>query len=408
MINIAHIMNRRQKFKRILLLPFGFILGLLIVDLFLWLIIVTPLWHALPIVDPFIFHAVNRENSQVATEHFPGNVFIWPGGNRTKVRINSLGLRGPDLTVEKAPGVKRIALLGDSFVEALQIKHDERFDSQAEASLREIGLRTEFINLAISGQIPLEQLVRFEEFGAKFNPDLVIAISRASDFTSGEMRNDTKWPGYVIGPHGTLERGENYKLSFSHRYAEVWQGKLLVAILRYSNTGRMLNSMYRQNLSEVLGLQHQTETAPTDQCSTSILTDLHQLWVNHYPSNDWDATEKYFEEFGRSVKSVDATPIYALREIPIPTDTCINAVIVRNEVITAIESYMHEQGMQFIDWNSELLHSESFQELKETNITSLQGFGRNQGRGHYNVHGHKVSAEVLAQIVHTNLPPTKR
>src|SRR5690242_17953292 len=43
------------------------------------------------------------------------------------VRINHDGFRGPDFTEAKPPGVVRVAVLGDSYVEAMQVPEDKTF-----------------------------------------------------------------------------------------------------------------------------------------------------------------------------------------------------------------------------------------------------------------------------------------
>ena len=43
------------------------------------------------------------------------------------VRINADGFRGPDYARPKPPGVIRVAVLGDSYVEAIQVAEDKTF-----------------------------------------------------------------------------------------------------------------------------------------------------------------------------------------------------------------------------------------------------------------------------------------
>ena len=38
-------------------------------------------------------------------------------GAPSMLRINSLGFRGPEFTLARTPGVKRVAIFGDSFIE---------------------------------------------------------------------------------------------------------------------------------------------------------------------------------------------------------------------------------------------------------------------------------------------------
>src|SRR5580698_7979232 len=47
------------------------------------------------------------------------------------VRINHDGFRGADLTKAKPAGVVRVAVLGDSYVEAIQVAEDQTFTAVA-------------------------------------------------------------------------------------------------------------------------------------------------------------------------------------------------------------------------------------------------------------------------------------
>ncbi len=55
------------------------------------------------------------------------------------VRINRHGLRGPDYPKIRPEGVFRIAILGDSYTEALQVSDDQAFWSILEDELRLAG-----------------------------------------------------------------------------------------------------------------------------------------------------------------------------------------------------------------------------------------------------------------------------
>src|SRR5437762_1953744 len=65
------------------------------------------------------------------------------GWNRTEgeayVQINSQGLRDREHSLDKPPGVYRIAVLGDSYAEAMQVAIDEAFWSLLPAQLESCG-----------------------------------------------------------------------------------------------------------------------------------------------------------------------------------------------------------------------------------------------------------------------------
>jgi hypothetical protein len=88
-------------------------------------------------------------------------------------KVNSLGFNDDEHSVEKKPGIYRILVLGDSYVEALQVKRDSAFHKLIEAKLNENGRRAEVIAMGRS-QGTIAELKILEEHGFRFKPDLVI------------------------------------------------------------------------------------------------------------------------------------------------------------------------------------------------------------------------------------------
>ena len=135
-------------FRQITAVTLGFITGIIIIELFLWVILATPLWHILPVVEPIIV----RPNTESGTELIKGGVFIWPNENRVKVRINSYGLRDKEL--KTSVDSTRVVLTGDSMVEALQVDLNDTMDNKAEQSLLDLGFDVEIANLGAAGHGP--------------------------------------------------------------------------------------------------------------------------------------------------------------------------------------------------------------------------------------------------------------
>jgi hypothetical protein len=62
---------------------------------------------------------------------------VWTHEGHGHVSVNSLGFRGPEFSIEKERGVFRIAVLGDSFIEAKQVDLDKTFCHRLEGLLNE-------------------------------------------------------------------------------------------------------------------------------------------------------------------------------------------------------------------------------------------------------------------------------
>ena len=163
--------------------------------------------------------------------------------------------------------------------------------------------------------------------------------------------------------------------------------------------------MRSQEVTDLLGLPKTVDDTPIDTCSTKEQSSLHRLWVDRLSIENWNASVKFFAEYAQSVRDSAAVPIYALRQIPIPPDSCTSEHVQRAEIISAAESHLADLDIKFVDWDAELLESDTFLSTGADDLSILHGFGVALGRGHYNLLGHQASAEVLADIVLSAIDP---
>jgi len=127
--------------------------------------------------------------------NFRGNVFVAESGNTVYLRFNREGFRGEDVPFEKGPDVRRIAMIGDSFVAAIAVEEDQTAVVQLErllgASHPEV--RWEVLNFGVSSSSTGQELVLFREVVSRYRPDLVIcAYSTFNDFADNSNRLTTQ------------------------------------------------------------------------------------------------------------------------------------------------------------------------------------------------------------------------
>jgi lysophospholipase L1-like esterase len=105
-----------------------------------------------------------------------------------RIQINSQGLHDVEHSLEKPPGVQRIAILGDSIAEALQVPMEESFSRRLEAMLNAEGGRqkTEVINFGVSGYGTDQEYLTLKTRAVAYQPDVVVL-----EFTIGnDVRNN--------------------------------------------------------------------------------------------------------------------------------------------------------------------------------------------------------------------------
>ncbi len=125
----------------------------------------------------------------------PGTTGLWTKEGRAEIRINSIGLRGPEVAKKKPPGTFRIAVLGDSCVEALQVPEEQTFAKLLERELAACpaiasahGTKIESLNFGVSGYGTAQELLALRSQALPLEPDLVLLALYAGN----DVRNNEK------------------------------------------------------------------------------------------------------------------------------------------------------------------------------------------------------------------------
>ncbi|MBN1593522.1 MAG: SGNH/GDSL hydrolase family protein [Candidatus Coatesbacteria bacterium] len=98
-------------------------------------------------------------------------------------KINSKGLRGPEIPYEKPDGEFRILFLGDSFTEGYAVSDKDHFITKVQSSINSCDAPTRFLAInAGTGAYGIDQeLLFWENEGIKYSPDLVVLMFYHND-----------------------------------------------------------------------------------------------------------------------------------------------------------------------------------------------------------------------------------
>ena len=124
------------------------------------------------------------------------------------IRINSQRRRDVERDAAKPAGVFRILVLGDSFIEALQVPLEETFSRRLEADLEAVMGKgaVQVSSMGVSGYGTPSQTLYYEQAGRELDPDLVLLAF----YPGNDVRNSspTLEPLLrpVYGDDGALER----------------------------------------------------------------------------------------------------------------------------------------------------------------------------------------------------------
>jgi hypothetical protein len=107
---------------------------------------------------------------------FRGEVYVPEAGHRVAMRFNRDGFRGPDHPYEKPPGVRRVAVLGDSMVVAAATDEEKTLVRRLEDMLNggDPAAAWEVMNFGISSSSTGQELVLYREVVSRYHPDFVI------------------------------------------------------------------------------------------------------------------------------------------------------------------------------------------------------------------------------------------
>ncbi len=91
-------------------------------------------------------------------------------------QFNAEGFNDENHQVKKGNGTFRIAIIGDSFVEGLQVAFSGKFSQLLEARLQQKGLHAEVLDFGISSTGTTSQYLILKNYALKYDPDLVVLV----------------------------------------------------------------------------------------------------------------------------------------------------------------------------------------------------------------------------------------
>jgi hypothetical protein len=156
-------------------------------------------------------------------------------------RINSYGWRDKEWSLRKPQDTYRIAVLGDSVVEALQVETDRTFLALTEHRLNETrnqNLEVELMNFGHSGYTQTEELLVLKNEVEQFSPDMVLLFfwpGNDIQDVNRETATDLLRPFYHISESGKLMLDTDFvkRLEFKIKSSVNWikQHSALISLL---------------------------------------------------------------------------------------------------------------------------------------------------------------------------------
>ena len=345
------------------------------------------------------------------------------------VRINSDGLRDREHSRAKPAGTFRIAVLGDSYIEALQVPFEKSFCAVLESKLRECpsgaGDKIEVINFGVSGYGTAQEFITLRDHVWQYSPDIVLlALTTNNDISDNvrELKGVNQIPYFLVLRDGTLVEDQSFLNVKSFRLRQSFIGSLGrwfrdhlrivqgidLAIRNY----KVARAVRQATPAATPSPGASTAASPSPENpiapSTAALADIgidNQIYRE--PSNQswneaWSTTEGLIKTMDQEVRSHGAQFVVVTLSngIQVTPDAQTRAAFLRaigaRDIFypdTRIREFCQRENIPVVTLAPLL------QKFAETNHAFLHGFGENLGNGHWNLQGHQVAGELVASEI---------
>jgi hypothetical protein len=159
------------------------------------------------------------------------------------IEINSDGWRGPDAALKAPPGTFRIALLGDSYIEAFEVPYEKTVGEVLEARLSALrGTPVEVLNFGHGGYGTSQQLLTLQHEVWKYSPDLVLlAVTTGNDISDNHRRlKRSDYVPYHVFRGAELVLDSSFLRSKGYRSRALWTRQLL-GVVQHSRLAQLVN-----------------------------------------------------------------------------------------------------------------------------------------------------------------------
>jgi hypothetical protein len=192
--------------------------------------------------------------------HIPGARSASQSNGRPWIEINDDGWRGPQSPIERPAGTFRIALLGDSYIEAFEVPFEKTAGELLEGRLSALrGTPVEVLNFGHGGYGTTQELLVLQHEVWKYSPDLVLlAVTTGNDISDNSRRlKGTDYVPYHVFQGEKLVLDTSFLQSKGYRSRAMWTRRML-GLVRYSRLAQLINRVRRTGRTTERRLSNRT------------------------------------------------------------------------------------------------------------------------------------------------------
>jgi hypothetical protein len=349
-----------------------------------------------------VFH---RPDATYGMVLIPGAKGWFVNEGRAYVTINAAGFRDVDHPKAKPPGTLRIAVLGDSFVEALQVPMKDAFWSVLGDQLAGCGAlggrKVEVMSFGVSGYSTASELLLLRNRVWDWSPDVVLL-----SFLSGNDVSDNHPAlGAAASPFFKLVNGE-LVLDGSRAHGLGTGGRAMLWMIRHSRVLQLVNQV-RVNLKLCGKVGACGEDLDVAKGEAGLSNQLYLDPPDPTWAEAWQVTEALIVKMKDEVTARGAQffVVGLSNSIQVHPDPAVREAF--RQRIGAADLAYPERRLQALAERAQLkllALTPIFAEKVAADHRFLHGFARTgMGRGHWNRDGHRLAAETIAPWMCQNL-----
>lgn len=367
----------------------GIVVATAAVELLFVFIAATPLRWVLPVPPVSLY----GPDSDTGYRHRANVSGLWLTEHRTLIRTSNLGLRDRNRNLDH-DGAPRAVIIGDSFIEALQVDESETAVAVAERILAGEHPGTEIVNLGLAGARPAVEVARLRSEGRRLGADAAVVMLYVDNFLSPSTTDDSEFTGYRRDSNGEFRLSYGFRNSSGYRFRTSLAGRVYYWLLDHSQAARIINARKNSGL-----LAEWFEPAPVPahraqpswSCASTLLDDQLALWRDGTPSQANALADAFIRDLAVFRQSRDIPTFVAAWDIEA---RCPSLASKRSVLIEAIRARIERADLQFVDLDQRIV-----EKVGPAGVARLHGFGPTLGGGHLNIDGNRVYGEIFAEVL---------
>ena len=398
--------------KKIFLIFFGLILAILFLELFIRLAI-----NFLP--DNYLptYGIYQKSSSIIGQKLVPNSKGVWSREGFSKVEINSKGWNDYERNYEKKEKIIRIAVVGDSFIEAFQVDK-----SNAVGSVMELWLNNncdsisndytfEVLSFGASGWGTSQMYLTIRDEVILYKPDYVVLAF----FPGNDLKNNIY--ELELNPYRPYFELKNDDLVLSR--SPIIESNLKREIYRFVRDNLIIVQLIRESIVNIYW-------------QTSLEDKIKETHSNIESMNDYEKKLKLIEDatWGNSLDSnfvmnawelLESMLLKTSKDLAIHNSELITLIVSRAEIVDYEEDYVGKvaksNNISNIFYPEDRLENfgkqnnipiisisrymSDFNWSKKIGVTKFHGFKSSDslGTGHWNENGHKFTGEIVGEKI---------